>query len=108
MTLDMLNYTVAWPEIFLLAMTCLVLVVDVYLKDENRNVSYVLAQFGLIITLLFLLMTDSTERVIAFLCYFFNAAMAGPSNLFFFSLLSIFFFFFLLFLFIYFFFFFFF
>ena len=82
MTLEMLNYTVAWPEIFLLAMTCLVLVVDVYLKDENRNVSYLLAQFGLIITLLLLVMTDSTERAIAFNGHFVSDAMAGVLKVF--------------------------
>ena len=82
MTLEMLNYTVAWPEIFLLAMTCLVLVVDVYLKDENRNVSYLLAQFGLIITLLLLVMTDSTERAIAFNGHFVSDAMAGVLKIF--------------------------
>ena len=89
MTLDMLNYTVAWPEIILLVMTCLVLVVDVYLKDENRNVSYVLAQFGLIITLLFLLMTDSTERVIAFNGHFVNDAMASLLKIFIVAIVAI-------------------
>ena len=70
-------------------MTCLVLVVDVYLKDENRNVSYVLAQFGLIITLLFLLMTDSTERVIAFNGHFVNDAMASLLKIFIVAIVAI-------------------
>ena len=82
MTLDMLNYTVAWPEIFLLAITCLVLVVDVYLKDENRNLSYVLAQFGLIITLLLLVMTDSAEKTVAFNGHFVSDAMASVLKIF--------------------------
>ena len=40
MTLESLNIAVAVPEMFLLAMACLVLVVDVYLPEENRNFSY--------------------------------------------------------------------
>lgn len=82
MTLDMLNYTVAWPEIILLTMACLVLVVDVYLKDENRNVSYVLAQFSLLITLSVLVMMDSSDRVIAFNGTFVSDAMASVLKIF--------------------------
>lgn len=82
MTLDMLNYTVAWPEIFLLTMACLVLVVDVYLKDENRNISYLLAQAGLLLTLVVLLMTGSSDRVIAFNGSYVSDAMANVLKIF--------------------------
>ena len=51
MTLEMLNFSIAVPEMFLLALACTVLVVDVYLKDESRNFTYVLSQLGLIVTL---------------------------------------------------------
>ncbi len=54
MTLEMLNLSIAIPELFLLALACTVLVVDVYLKDERRNVTYVISQLGLLITLLLL------------------------------------------------------
>ena len=66
MTLEMLNFDVAWPEIFLLAMTCVVLVVDVFLKDEKRNTTYVLSQLSLIITIFIILTNQSSERIIAF------------------------------------------
>ena len=82
MTLDMLNYTVAWPEIFLLTMACLVLVIDVYIKEENRNVSYILAQLSLLITLLLLVMSSSADRVIAFNGHFVSDAMANVLKLF--------------------------
>jgi len=82
MTLDMLNYTVAWPEIFLLTMACLVLVIDVYIKEENRNVSYILAQLSLLITLLLLVMNSSADRVIAFNGHFVSDAMANVLKLF--------------------------
>lgn len=66
MTLEMLNLSIATPEIFLLALACTVLVVDVYLKDERRNVTYVLSQLGLIITLLLLTQQSPESREIAF------------------------------------------
>jgi len=51
MTLEMLNFSIALPEMFLLALACTVLVVDVYLKDESRNFTYMLSQLGLVVTL---------------------------------------------------------
>ena len=40
----------AAPELFLLAATCAVLVVDVYLPERLRLLTYHLAQFSLVIT----------------------------------------------------------
>jgi len=82
MTLEMLNYTVAWPEIFLLAMACIVLVVDVYLRDENRNVTYFLAQLSLIVTLLLVLANSSGERVVAYNGTFVSDALADVLKMF--------------------------
>lgn len=43
------------PEIFILGMTCLILVVDLYLRDDRRKVTYLLSlftlAFGVILTL---------------------------------------------------------
>ncbi|MDH5765626.1 MAG: NADH:ubiquinone oxidoreductase subunit N, partial [Gammaproteobacteria bacterium] len=89
MTLEMLNYAVAWPEIILLGLTCLVLVVDVYLKDEQRNASYFLAQLSLIITLLILLMTESSEKVIAFNGAFVSDALASVLKIFIVAIVAI-------------------
>ena len=50
MTLDALNYAIAWPEIFLLTMACVILVVDVFLEDERRNLTYLLSQITLLAT----------------------------------------------------------
>ncbi|HHO58679.1 MAG TPA: NADH-quinone oxidoreductase subunit N, partial [Thiotrichales bacterium] len=66
MTLDSLNIVAAMPEIFLLVMACLVLVVDVYLPDEKRNFSYVLAQLTLIITLGLILSNPAQGVMLAF------------------------------------------
>jgi len=75
MTLDMLNFNVAWPEIFLLTMVCVVLVVDVFLTDENRNVTYVLSQLTLLVTLIIIVMNMADSRSVAFNGLFVSDAM---------------------------------
>ena len=62
MTLDMLNYAVAWPEIFLLIMACVVLIADVFTPDEKRQSTYHLSQLTLIITLILIGFGASEER----------------------------------------------
>ena len=66
MTLDALNISIAWPEIFLLSMTCLLLVVDVFLKQSQRNASYFIAQFTLLGALALTWANSVTERVEGF------------------------------------------
>ncbi|MDH5484685.1 MAG: NADH-quinone oxidoreductase subunit NuoN [Gammaproteobacteria bacterium] len=82
MTLEMLNYAIAWPEIFLLIMASLVLVVDVFLPDEKRNVTYVISQLSLIVTMAMIVMMSSNERIIAFNGVFVNDAFANVLKLF--------------------------
>lgn len=48
MTFDMMNFQPALAEIFFLAMTCVVILVEVFTKDEQRNLTYILAQLTLI------------------------------------------------------------
>ncbi len=43
---------IALPELVLLTMTCLVLVVDLYLPKEKRGYTYTLTQLGLLLTLI--------------------------------------------------------
>jgi len=66
MTLDALNISIAWPEIFLLSMTCLLLVVDVFLKQTQRNASYLIAQFTLLVTMAFIAVNMTGQRTEAF------------------------------------------
>jgi len=66
MTLEMLNLSIAMPEMFLLALACTVLLVDVYLKDDKRNITYVLSQLGLMITLVLISQQNPQSREIAF------------------------------------------
>lgn len=42
-------FAVALPEIFLLSMACLILVIDVFLSEKNRIVTYLLVQATLVI-----------------------------------------------------------
>ena len=47
--MDTANFALILPEIFVLTMACLILVIDVYLTDEQRNVSYLLSQLTLVV-----------------------------------------------------------
>ena len=49
MTSVMPDFMLAAPEIFVLGMACLILVVDVFLAERNRAVSYYLAQVTLLV-----------------------------------------------------------
>lgn len=82
MTLESLNIAIALPEIFLLAMACLILVVDVYLPSDKRNLTYVLTQFSLIVTLVLLLSNQTDTRILAFNDLFVQDAMADVLKLF--------------------------
>jgi NADH-quinone oxidoreductase subunit N len=66
MTLEMLNYSVAAPEIFLLAMACVVLLVDVFTPDTRRYVTYALSQLTLLVTLAMIALVAVDERTVAF------------------------------------------
>ena len=82
MTFESLNIAIALPEVFLLAMACLVLLVDVYLPQEKRNLTYIFAQFSLIITLALLLGNQTDTRVLAFNDLFVQDEMADALKMF--------------------------
>lgn len=82
MTFESLNIAIAMPEVFLLAMACLVLLVDVYLPQEKRNLTYIFTQFSLIITLVLLLANQTEVRVLAFNDLFVQDAMADALKMF--------------------------
>lgn len=82
MTFESLNIAIAMPEVFLLAMACLVLLVDVYLPQEKRNITYIFAQFSLIITLALLLGNQTDARVLAFNDLFVQDEMADTLKMF--------------------------
>jgi NADH-quinone oxidoreductase subunit N len=82
MTFESLNIAIALPEVFLLTMACLVLVVDVFLPQERRNISYLLSQLSLITALMLVLTRQTDTRVLAFNDLFVQDAMADALKLF--------------------------
>jgi len=48
------QFLVAMPEIFLLTMTCLILLIDVFLPEQQRIITYFLAQIALAATFILL------------------------------------------------------
>jgi len=82
MTLDALNIAIAWPEIFLLVMACVVLVVDVFIEDNRRNLSYLLSQFTLLATAVLITLGEAEQRVLAFNDMFVQDQLADTLKLF--------------------------
>jgi len=82
MTFESLNIAIALPEVFLLTMACLVLVIDVFLSQQQRNFTYVLAQLTLIVTFALVLSNQTDSRVLAFNDLFVQDAMADALKLF--------------------------
>ena len=64
------------PELFLLTMTCLILVADVYLPERYRLFTYQLAQGSLIVTAALCLALQPVEPVVAFSGMFISDAMS--------------------------------
>lgn len=46
------DFTTILPEIFILGMTCLILLVDLYLRDDRRTVTYLLSIFTLVFSVI--------------------------------------------------------
>jgi NADH-quinone oxidoreductase subunit N len=70
------DFTLIIPEIFVLTMACLVLVIDAFLKDEQRNVSYLLSLATLIGAALITWNNHFTSPAIGFSGTFIVDAMA--------------------------------
>ena len=60
------DFALASPEIFLLTMACVVLIADLFINDENRVLTYVLAQLSLLGTLIITLAVAPTEATYTF------------------------------------------
>ena len=66
MQFDASNMIAVAPELFILTLACLVLVVDLFLQDEQRIVTYVITQLGLLFAILLTLSVEQTTPQIAF------------------------------------------
>lgn len=70
------NMHLAIPEIFILSMACIILVVDLFLTDKNRHITYLLSQLTLVVAffLTLNLFSDETIRI------FSNTFVADPMS----------------------------
>jgi len=66
MNIEMPNFLLALPEIFVLGMTCVLLLLDLFLKQQDRYLTYLLSLFTLILAMVLTLYGYSDERQIAF------------------------------------------
>ncbi len=82
MTLDALNIAITWPEIFLLTMACVVLVVDVFIEQNRRNLTYSLSQFTLLVTAALITLGEADQRALAFNDMFIQDQLADTLKLF--------------------------
>jgi NADH-quinone oxidoreductase subunit N len=71
----------AYPELFLLAMACVVLIVDLFISDDNRIVTYGLTQFTLAGCALLTFFTGNAEPVYTFSGMFVDDLMADALKL---------------------------
>ncbi len=66
MSLMLNDFLPAAPEIFLLSMACLILIVDVYVPERYRLVTYQLSQATLVVTAILVMFLYPTESVLTF------------------------------------------
>ena len=66
MSFEIPNMIPAIPEVFLLGMACTILIVDLFLTDRSRIVTYLLSQLALLGTMFLTLNSLSTETVLTF------------------------------------------
>ena len=71
----------AYPELFLLVMACVILVVDLFVSDDNRIVTYGLTQFTLAGCALLTFFTGNAEPVYTFSGMFVDDLMADALKL---------------------------
>lgn len=60
------NLHLATPEIFILSMACIILVVDLFLTDNNRYITYLLSQFTLVVAFFLTLNLFSSDTFYIF------------------------------------------
>jgi NADH-quinone oxidoreductase subunit N len=75
------NYWLAAPEIFLAAATCVVLLVDVFLRQEQRQVTYLLAMLALVGVALVSVYSSVQQPAVTFSGSFINDPAGGALKL---------------------------
>ncbi|VAW86531.1 NADH-ubiquinone oxidoreductase chain N [hydrothermal vent metagenome] len=82
MAFEIPNFTPALPEIFVLTMICVVLVVDLFLTDKNRSITYLLSQATLLGAAVLTVVVQSSVPEYTFSGMFVNDSMGTVLKLF--------------------------
>ena len=71
-----LNLFPAYPEIFLISAISIILVLDLFISDAKRSITYLLTQIALLGTIMILVMTTQSTPVLTFHDMFVDDFMA--------------------------------
>ena len=82
MAFEIPNFTPALPEIFVLTMICAVLVIDLFLTDKNRSITYLLSQATLLGAAILTVVVQSAVPEFTFSGMFVNDSMGTVLKLF--------------------------
>jgi len=82
MAFEIPNFAPALPEIFVLTMICVVLVVDLFLTDKNRSITYLLSQATLLGAAILSVVVQSSVPEYTFSGTFVNDGMGAVLKLF--------------------------
>jgi NADH-quinone oxidoreductase subunit N len=66
MHFDSSNLIPVLPEIFILSMVCLIMILDLFLEESQRQTTYLLSQVSLAVTIFLILLVSSSETQIVF------------------------------------------
>ena len=66
MNIDMPNFALALPEIFVLSAACVLLILDLFISDKNRVITYLLTLLTLVIAAILTIELDNGEAVTTF------------------------------------------
>lgn len=81
-TFQMPNFMPAMPEIFLLSMACIILIVDLYVADNKRALTYVLSLLSLALTAILTIVLHASETIYTFNGSFVSDPMGDTLKLF--------------------------
>ncbi|MDH5327881.1 MAG: NADH-quinone oxidoreductase subunit NuoN [Gammaproteobacteria bacterium] len=82
MNFEMPNFAPAIPEIFVLSMACLILIVDLYLSEKNRVVTYLLSLGTLVVASLLTVSNHSPDTILTFSGTFISDTMGDVLKIF--------------------------
>ncbi len=82
MPVETAEYLLALPEIFVLSMACIILVLDLFIRDDSRIITYLMTQATLLIAAVITLGVQSPEPALAFGATYVNDPMGSTLKLF--------------------------